>query len=495
MFQSLDLPHEISKREFDKKEPKLRGDLIDAQFELLESADFPVIVLLAGVDVLGRSAAAKQLMGWMDPRHIRPYAALRQSDEESERPRMWRFWRALPRKGRVGIFLSTWYDGAASDFFMGRTDRIQFRDRIAEISDLERLLAREGALFCKFWFYRPKAQELEGLKKLKKGRAAAWKISKQEYDLAKAITERYEEAMEIFEELLAKTSSGHAPWFPLASSDPRYRDHTIGRRLVDAIGKRLQQSAPELPTAEPGAENVAKAPNILNSLDLSQSLTKEDYKARLQKAQKKITSLTLKKKFEERSLVAVFEGNDAAGKGGSIRRVVQALDPRMTRVISIAAPNDEEKAQPYLWRFWRHVPAKGNITIFDRSWYGRVLVERVERFAAEKDWMRAYEEIRSFESQMAEHGAVVVKFWLSIDKEEQLARFEQREKVGYKRHKITEEDWRNREKWDAYAQAVHDMVDRTGTSSAPWHLIEANDKYFARVKVLETLGDRLEDAL
>ncbi len=194
-------------------------------------------------------------------------------------------------------------------------------------------------------------------------------------------------------------------------------------------------------------------------------------------------------------MVLVFEGNDAAGKGGSVRRIIQALDARSYRVIPVAAPTEEERDQPYLWRFWRNLPRKGRFAIFDRSWYGRVLVERVEGFCSQADWMRAYGEINDFEEQMVRHRTVVVKLWLSISKDEQLKRFEEREKIGFKRFKITDEDWRNREKWDEYEMAVCDMIDRTSSEIAPWTLVEANDKYFARVKVLETLCERIEVAL
>ena len=495
MFESLSLPHKMSKTEFASKEPVLRGDLIDAQFGLMESGDFPVIVVVAGGDVHGRSAATKRLMSWMDPRHIRPYAVVLPSEADRIHPRMWRFWNALPRKGHVGIFLTTWYEGPAVDFFMGRIGKAQFKDQIEEISSFERLLAQEGALIRKFWFFRRKGLEIKEFEDHKKGRSGPWKVSKDDLELAKEFAERYDHAMAVVEEIVSKTSTDYAPWLPLASENARYRDYTIGRSLADAIVGRLKNAPSRARKKEKSPAAGIEGPNILESLNLEKALSQDDYKARLKKAQQRITSLTLKSKFEGRSLVAVFEGNDAAGKGGSIRRVVQALDPRMVRVIPIAAPNDEERAQPYLWRFWRHIPPKGHVTIFDRSWYGRVLVERVEGFAQEKDWRRAYEEIRSFESQLAGFGAIVVKFWLAIDKDEQLRRFKEREKVGYKRYKITEEDWRNRDKWDAYALAVHDMVDRTSTNNAPWTLVEANDKYFARVKVLETVAKRLNDAL
>ncbi len=495
MFESLMLPHEIDKADFDAEEPQLRGRLIDAQFDLLESGDFPVILLLAGIDALGRSAAAKQLLSWMDPRHVRPYAAVRPSEEERDRPRMWRFWQALPRKGRVGIFLNSWYDGPTRDYFLGRIGRGRFRDRIEEIQRFEQLLAQEGALIIKAFFYLPKKQTAKEFKKLTKSATAAWKLSDEETEFGKELVKRYDDAIELLEELIGVTSTAYAPWIPIASADSRYRDLTIGRTLADAIRGRLSGAAPAI--AETGTSTLGSrsGPNILDSLDLGQALKRDDYRARLKEEQRRLTALTLSRKFEKRAVVAVFEGNDAAGKGGGIRRVVQALDPRMTRVISIAAPSDEEKAQPYLWRFWRHIPKQGHVAIFDRSWYGRVLVERVEGFASRHDWMRAYDEIRFFEEELTEAGIVVVKFWLAIDKKEQLRRFKEREKIGYKRYKITDEDWRNRKKWNAYKQAVHDMVDRTSTTAAPWTLVEANDKLFARVKVLKAIADRLEAEL
>ena len=359
MFESLMLPHEIDKADFDAEEPQLRGRLIDAQFDLLESGDFPVILLLAGIDALGRSAAAKQLLSWMDPRHVRPYAAVRPSEEERDRPRMWRFWQALPRKGRVGIFLNSWYDGPTRDYFLGRIGRGRFRDRIEEIQRFEQLLAQEGALIIKAFFYLPKKQTAKEFRKLTKSSTAAWKLSDEETEFGKELVKRYDDAIELLEELIGVTSTAYAPWIPIASADSRYRDLTIGRTLADAIRGRLTGGAPAI--AETGTSTLGSGsgPNILDSLNLGQALKRDDYRARLKEEQRRLTALTLGRKFEKRALVAVFEGNDAAGKGGGIRRVVQALDPRMTRVISIAAPSDEEKAQPYLWRFWREVPERG----------------------------------------------------------------------------------------------------------------------------------------
>jgi polyphosphate kinase 2 (PPK2 family) len=235
--------------------------------------------------------------------------------------------------------------------------------------------------------------------------------------------------------------------------------------------------------------------NVLSELNLKHKLTESDYEAQLAKWQARLSELVRDPRFKGRSLVCAFEGADAAGKGGAIRRITAAMDARDYQIIPVAAPTEEERAQPYLWRFWRHMPRHGRVAIFDRTWYGRVLVERVEGFCAEADWLRAYTEINDFEHDLADAGVIVVKFWLQISQEEQLRRFKEREKIEFKRFKITEEDWRNREKWDAYQEAICDMVDRTSTGTAPWTLIEANDKGYARVKVLRTICERVEAEL
>jgi len=307
----------------------------------------------------------------------------------------------------------------------------------------------------------------------------------------------YDTFRTVHEEVIRQTSTAEAPWLIIESADAHYRNLTVGKMILKAIQDRLQVATsprPKIvapPLMMPPIDNL----HLLKALDMTQAITKQDYEVRLKKFQGRLNELIRDPKFRYMSVIAVFEGNDAAGKGGSIRRITGALDARCYQVIPIAAPTEEERAQPYLWRFWRHLPRKGRVTIFDRSWYGRVLVERVEGFCSESDWMRAYSEINEFEAQMARHRLLVVKFWLTITKDEQLQRFEERQKIGFKRFKITDEDWRNREKWEQYEQAVCDMVDRTSTLHAPWTLVEANDKNFARIKVLRTLCDRIEARL
>jgi polyphosphate kinase 2 (PPK2 family) len=278
-------------------------------------------------------------------------------------------------------------------------------------------------------------------------------------------------------------------------TDDRYRSLTVGQILLQALQKKLATKATQKSPVAPMVRVNTDGRTVLSEMDLSLSLPEKTYDNELAQWQGRLSELLRDPRFKGRSLVCAFEGADAAGKGGAIRRIGAALDARQYQVIPVAAPTEEERAQPYLWRFWRHVPRKAQVAIFDRTWYGRVLVERVEGFCAENDWLRAYTEINDFEHELADSGVIVVKFWLQISQEEQLARFKAREQIAFKRFKITQEDWRNREKWDAYQQAICDMVERTSTGNAPWTLVEANDKNYARVKILQTLCERVEAEL
>jgi polyphosphate kinase 2 (PPK2 family) len=270
---------------------------------------------------------------------------------------------------------------------------------------------------------------------------------------------------------------------------------TVGKILLEAIRKRLDHSTRSRPAKFVPFQASIDQLNVFDKLDMGLKISKKTYESELEKYQGKLNLLMRDKKFRKMSLVTVFEGSDAGGKGGAIRRITAALDARHYHIVAVAAPTEEERAQPYLWRFWRHIPRNGGVTIFDRSWYGRVLVERVEKFCSEQDWMRAYSEINDFEELLIDNNTLVVKFWLAISKAEQLHRFKEREKIGFKRFKITDDDWRNRDKWDGYEHAVCDMMDRTSTEIAPWTLVEANDKYFARIKILKTLCQHIEMAM
>lgn len=492
MFESAELGHKIDKETYAKEVPILREALLEAQMDLLKEASFPVIILMGGMDGAGRGETANLLNEWMDPRHIRTHGMGEPSDEERERPPMWRFWRVLPPKGRIGVFLGSWYTDPLLQRVFDTTGNAELSESLDRIVSFERMLTDEGALLLKFWFHLSKDKQKKRLKALESDPKTRWRVSERDWEHFKL----YDRFREVSEQIIRHSSTGEAPWTIVEGADPRYRSLMVGKILLEALKKRLEQKAKKVSvTQAPPLAPVIDGMNVLRTLNLSQKLDKKTYLAELEQYQGKLNLLSRHPDFKKLSILAIFEGNDAAGKGGSIRRITQALEARVYQIIPIAAPTDEERAQPYMWRFWRHLPRRGRLTIFDRSWYGRVLVERIEGYCAEADWMRAYKEINDFEEQLARHNMVVVKFWLAISKEEQLRRFKERESIAFKRFKITEEDWRNREKWDDYERAVCDMVERTSTDIAPWTLVEANDKNFARIKVLKTLCARIEDAL
>ena len=491
MFESAELGHRIDKATYDAEVPQLREDLLNAQFDLAQKAKFPVIILIGGVDGAGKGETVNLLNAWMDPRHIVAHAMGEQSDEERERPPMWRFWRALPPKGKIGVFFGSWYTAPIVRRVMGKIKASALDQSIDEINRFEKMLTNEGALIVKFWFHLAKDVQRKRLKSLEKDPKTRWRVTELDWERFKL----YDKFRKVSEHALRATSTAEAPWIVVEGADPRYRSLTTGKTLLQALRKRLDHPAQPVPSNAPPLQAAIDRLDVFDKLDMTQKITRKKFDADLEKYQGKLNLLTRDERFRSMSVIALFEGSDAAGKGGSIRRITGALDARHYRIIPVAAPTEEERAQPYLWRFWRHIPRTGRVTIFDRSWYGRVLVERVEKFCSEADWMRAYGELNDFEEQLVRNNTVLVKFWLTITKDEQLRRFKEREKTGFKRFKITDEDWRNRKRWNEYEHAVCDMVDRTSTELAPWTLVEANDKNFARIKILKTLCQQIEAAM
>jgi polyphosphate:AMP phosphotransferase len=492
MFESAELGHKIDKETYKKEVPLLREALLDAQLELLQAARFPVIILISGVDGAGKGETVNILNEWMDPRHIRTHALDIPSDEELERPVMWRYWRVLPPKGNIGILFRSWYSTPINDHIHGLTKNSELDQQMERINRFEKMLADEGALILKFWLHLSKENQKVRLKTLEKDPKTRWRVNERDWKNFKI----YDRFHSVSESVLRRTSTSEAPWTIIEGADPRYRYLAVGKSILQALRARLDVVNAHQPliSAPPIMPHI-DALSVLKRLDLTQTISKNKFDNNLEKYQAKLNLLTRHANFKKISVVTLFEGNDAAGKGGSIRRITGALDARMYHIIPVAAPTEEERAQPYLWRFWRHIPRRGRIAIFDRSWYGRVLVERIEGYCSSADWMRAYSEINDFEEQLIRNKSVIVKYWLAISSDEQLHRFKDREKTGFKRFKITEEDWRNREKWGDYEVAVCDMIDRTSTEIAPWTLVEANDKNFARIKVIKTLCDAIEKAL
>ncbi len=511
MFETAELGRTIAKAEFKRIAPPLREELLKLQSDLHDSGRLQVILVIAGVDGGGKGETVSQLNEWLDPRWLVTRAYDTVTEEERQRPEYWRYWRDLPPRGRIGMFLSAWYSRPVLDRVYDVTDEATFLKQMEHIVRFERSLARDGALILKYWMHLGNEAQEHRLKSLEQDPLTKARVTERDWENWR----HYDRFIGVAEQLITRTNKGVAPWLVVEGADPNYRAITVARALRDALERRLSAPEPERPPppkpapVDPGRNGKGKKKNagqgptgvstdtltVLKSLDMAQALDKPVYRKQLVEQQARLHRAHLRAKEAGMSSILVFEGPDAAGKGGAIRRVNQALDVRNYQVHGIAAPTDEEKAQHYLWRFWRLLSRAGHITIFDRSWYGRVLVERVEGFATDDEWRRSYGEINEFEEQLIDHGVVLLKFWIHITEDEQLARFKFREKTPHKRWKLTEEDWRNRGHWHDYETAVDDILQYTSTASAPWTLVEGNDKRFARVKVVRTFADRLEAAL
>jgi polyphosphate:AMP phosphotransferase len=381
------------------------------------------------------------------------------------------------------VLLSSWYSSPIVDRVFKRLAAPEFDQRLDEIVEFERMLVKENVLLVKLWFHLSKSEQKSRFKALEKDPDTRWRVTPTDWVFHK----KYDRFRKVCERALMKTSTGGAPWNVIEGTDRRYRDLEAGRVILEALRNRSEESKAAPPRKVVPDRPKPKARNVIRRLDLSLKLAEKPFEERLEKLQGRLGLLTRRLREKGRSMILAFEGPDAAGKGGTIRRLTRAMDARLYRVDSVAAPTDEEKARPYLWRFWRDLPRTGRVTLYDRTWYGRVLVERIEGFATPGEWGRAYNEINAFESQLADFGVIMRKFWIAISPEEQLKRFKDRQVTPYKQYKITEEDWRNREKWNAYEAAACEMIERTSTRQAPWTLIEGEDKNWARIKVLETV--------
>jgi polyphosphate:AMP phosphotransferase len=491
MFEAAELGRKVSKEEYQQKEPALRTELLKLQFELRER-DFPVIVSLSGNDRASCNEVLNVLHEWMDPRFLTANAWGFPTQEETEKPFFWRYWQTLPPKGRIGIFLRGWTMQSVVLRLLDEIDDVAFERLIGHVRRFEQAQVDDGALIVKFWFHLPEKKAKKRLKAAAEGKQPIMMVKKQDLK----VYSDYDRALSVMESALRKTSRGETPWHIVESSDERYRNLTVAEILHAELSRRLEMKSDAAPASKHESNGtVRNALTILDKVDLTTKLPKDEYQKSLKKLQRDLNGLSREARREGVSTVLVFEGWDAAGKGGIVRRLTAAIDASLYRIIPVAAPTEEERAHQYLWRFWRHLPRAGQFTIFDRSWYGRVLVERVEGFATKAEWRRAYAEINDFEEQLCEHGNVLLKFWLHIDKDEQLKRFQAREQTPFKKYKITEEDYRNRERWNEYELAANDMIERTSTENARWHLVAANDKRTARVNVIRTVCHALEKAL
>lgn len=482
----------LSKKVYRARALRVRAELVRLQLEL-KNAPFKVMLILAGPEGSGRGNLLNTLAEWLDPRGVETFSYHKPSDEEREHPPQWRFWRSLPGMGRIGLYAGSWYTETLREEARSERALSHIAHEAERIRDFEGLLVDGGTLIIKVWLQLSKEAQGRRLRTLRADPAMAWRVTDEDWHHHQI----YDRLAKTARLIRAKTDRPNARWTIVDAEDERARDLTVARLIVTRFRQQQRRVARLAAAVKPAATRSLRAEGLrrLRALPLDQELSESDYDDVRERALGRLSRAVREALAERRSIVFVFEGWDAAGKGGAIRRLTSAIDPRDYSVIPVAKPTEEEKHAHYLWRFWRHMPRDGRVAVFDRSWYGRVLVERVEGFCRPAEWKRAFGEINALERELTNHGTIVVKYWLHVSHAEQLERFRDREATLHKAHKLNAEDWRNRRKRDAYEIAVGDMLALTDRSNAPWHLIPADNKRHARVEVLRIAARRIEAAL
>ena len=494
MLEKFDLSKKIEKSKYKAIVQELEQKMGELQREAWK-LKIPIIVLFEGWDAAGKGTLINRMALSLDPRGFEVYPIHPPSEAERLRPFLWRFWTKIPQRGRIAIFDRSWCGRVLEDRVDKTVKKSVWLNAFDEILSFERQLINDGYLILKFFLHIDKKEQKKRFKKLMSNPSTKWTVTKD--DLIHH--DEYHKYIAAYEQMLAKTHSVSAPWTIVESHDRRYSVIKVFKTFVDLTEKKIadlkRSKKTSRITQQPAPQLQELYNSILDRVDLSLDLMREDYDTALKKYRERIREIEHEVYKKRLPVVIVFEGWDAAGKGGIIKRLVQRMDPRGYKVVPIAAPNEIELQHHYLWRFWTKIPKAGHIVIFDRSWYGRVLVERIEGFCTEEEWKRAYSEINEMEEQWSNSGAAIIKFWIHVSQDEQLRRFQERQRTKQKQWKITDEDWRNREKWDVYKDAVDEMLYRTSTGYAPWTIIESNSKLFGRIKTLETVIHTLEKHL
>ena len=510
MLEKVDLTKKMSKEEYKRKMDHLEVRLGQLQ-RLCKELKIPVLIVFEGFGASGKGLQIGYLIQSMDPRGFQVFPIKNDTEEERMHPFMWRFWTKTPERGRIAIFDGSWYRRVLIDRFEKRTKEKDISRAFQSINSFEEQLSDDGNVIVKLFLDIDQKEQKKRFDKLAKNKETAWRVTQGDIER----NARYGEYADMMEDMLFKTDKDYAPWTIIEATDRRFATVKIYTTVIKAMAdqiEKVQRKKEEESTAKDAGETsvsleasqVAREAeeelkelqvSILSKADLSLRYTQEEYEEKLKKLQKKMEKLHGELYRRRIPVVLGFEGWDAGGKGGAIKRLTQKMDPRGYVVNPTASPNDIEKAHHYLWRFWKAMPKDGHVAIFDRTWYGRVMVERIEGFCTKEEWQRAYKEINDMEKDLHDAGAIVIKFWMHIDKDEQERRFRERQENPEKQWKITDEDWRNREKWDQYEDSVNEMLLRTSTDYAPWVVVEGNDKYYARIKVLSTVVNAIEERL
>lgn len=473
-----------------KQRLKAAEEKLSQQQMKLKEKKLPVLVLIEGWGAAGKGSAIGQIIKNIDPRFFKVFSMpSTPTEEERRRPFLYRFFEKIPEAGKFTFLDSGWMDQIMKERLDGTLDDKAYAQRVDSVKRFERGLTDNGYLVLKFFFHISKKEQKRRIDELLEDKDTAWRVSPGDLHQNR----HYEECLDAFDRYLDDTNTPSAPWYIIDSKSKKFAELQVMETLCMGIETALHNESLAVPLLQ-NAFPLVKMPK-LKDVPLDKTMGEEEYKKELKELQAKLGQLHNRLYRKRVPVIIGYEGWDAAGKGGNIKRLTGALDPRGFEVHPIASPEPHEKARHYLWRFWTRLPKDGHIAIFDRTWYGRVMVERLEGFCSENDWQRAYYEMNEFEQELANWGAVILKFWVQIDKDTQLARFTDRQNTPSKQWKITDEDWRNREKWDLYEQAVDEMLQKTSTTYAPWHILESVDKKYARIKALKIVIEALEKAL
>ncbi len=493
-LEELDLSCKLTAEAWDELSDQLKKRLGVLQ-QRARTLKIPTILIFEGWGASGKGEMISRLIANLDPRGYAVYSITAPSEDERRYPWLRRFWQKLPLYGDMAIFDRSWYREVSLAREEEELSHQELENRFREIEDFEQQLVDDGYLLLKFFLHISKKEQKERFAHLEEKKATRWRVTGRDWEHHR----HYGRYLKLFDDMIDRTNPVTAPWTLVEATDRRYAMKKVFTRVIEAWEQAIAQREQPASTTFPG---IRTSPDIplepsprLAEIDLSPTLEEGPYRKELERCQKRLEELHGLLYRKRIPMILAYEGWDAAGKGGNIKRLARALDARGYQVVPISAPTPPEKNRHYLWRFWQVLPRDGHIAIFDRTWYGRVMVEHIEGFCTEEQWARAYDEINRFEGVLSRWGAIILKFWLQIDQDEQLRRFQDRQNTPEKRYKITDEDWRNREKWPAYEKAVDEMLARTNTSYAPWIVVESNDKRYARIKTLHEVIQAIEQRL
>ena len=502
MLRNIDLSVRMKNKEF-KSEMRVISERMTELQQIIKEKNIPVMIVFEGWSSAGKGTYISKVLHPLDPRGYNVYTYGKANEDIVMRPFLWNFWIKTPAKGRIAIFDRSWHRTLLPESLDNRPlsekELLGFYD---DVIAFERQLTNDGTLIIKFFLHISQSEQKERFDNLLDNPETEWRVDAT--DISQNYN--YEKYLDYYSDMIKQSNPEYSQWCIIEANDMNFATHKICKTIIEKVEAAIeaQTAAAESADSENAAMEAEDAldtkpinavSSILGSVDLDKALKRKDYLQQLSYYQEKLSRLGYLMYSKRRPVVIVYEGWDAAGKGGNIRRLTEYLDPRGYEVVPISAPTQNELSQHYLWRFWKAVPKDGHFTIYDRSWYGRVMVERIEGFCTEAEWKRAYDEINEMELHLHNHGTIMFKFWLHIDNDEQLLRFNDRQSDPLKQFKITDEDWRNREKWDEYRIAVDEMLHRTSTPWAPWTVVESNDKQYARIRTLKLVADTLEQQL